>query len=82
MSKAITCLSGGRAGDVALAVLLAYETNGDCCKWIEAMAHVYGVEKDEKLDQLMDEWMSVIARVQDEDGYISANMEVRIPLAR
>lgn len=48
--------------------------DGDCYKWIEAMAHVYGVTKDEKLDRLMDEWIAIIGKAQDEDGYISSSI--------
>jgi len=48
--------------------------DGDCYKWIEAMAHVYSVRKDAKLDYLMDKWIAIIAKAQDEDGYISTNI--------
>jgi len=48
--------------------------DGDCYKWIETMAHVYAVTKDPKLDKLMDEWIGVIAKAQDADGYISTNI--------
>ncbi|MHC4202719.1 MAG: glycoside hydrolase family 127 protein, partial [Planctomycetota bacterium] len=48
--------------------------DGDCYKWIETMAHVYAVRKDAGLDRLMDEWIGIIARAQDADGYISTNV--------
>ena len=48
--------------------------DGDCYKWIEAIAHVYAITRDPKLDKLMDEWIGVIARAQDYDGYISTNI--------
>lgn len=35
---------------------------------------MYGVSKDEKLDKLMDEWIAIIAKARDEDGYISTNI--------
>jgi len=47
--------------------------DGDCYKWIETMAHVYALTEDAKLDRLMDEWIAVIAKAQDPDGYISTN---------
>jgi DUF1680 family protein len=48
--------------------------DGDCYKWIESMAHVYEVTKDAELNELMDEWITIIAKAQDEDGYISTNI--------
>jgi len=59
-----------------------YETNpggvdwsdGDCYKWIETMAHVYAIRKDEQLNSLMDEWIAIIKKAQDQDGYISTNI--------
>ena len=48
--------------------------DGDCFKWIETMAHVYAVRKDARLDRLMDKWIAITARAQDEDGYISTNI--------
>ncbi len=44
--------------------------DGDFYKWLEAVAFVYGVTKDEKLNQQMDEIIDVIGKVQREDGYI------------
>jgi len=49
-------------------------SDGDCYKWIETMAHVHGVKADPELDRLMDEWIAIIAKAQDEDGYISTNV--------
>ena len=48
--------------------------DGDCYKWIEAMACVYAVRKDAKLAHLMDKWIAIIAKAQDADGYISTNI--------
>jgi len=44
--------------------------DGDFYKWLETVAFVYGVTKDEQLNQLMDEIIDVIGKVQREDGYI------------
>ena len=51
--------------------------DGDCYKWIEAMAHVHSVRPDSRLGALMDEWIAVIAKAQRQDGYISVNMTGR-----
>ncbi len=48
--------------------------DGDNYKWIEAMAHVYNVNKDPALDRKMDAWIGVIGKAMEEDGYISTNI--------
>jgi len=50
--------------------------DGDCYKWLEAVARVYGMTRDERLDRLLDEWIAVIARAQAPDGYISTNIQL------
>lgn len=52
-------------------------SDGDCYKWIEAMALMYSVTGDASLDRKMDEWIDVIARAQMPDGYISTNMQLK-----
>jgi DUF1680 family protein len=44
--------------------------DGDCYKWLEAVAAVYAAKPDKELDQLMDEAVRVIARAQRADGYL------------
>ena len=44
--------------------------DGDFYKWLEAVAFVYGVTKDEKLNRQMDQIIDVIGKCQREDGYI------------
>lgn len=44
--------------------------DGDFYKWFEAAAYVYGMTKDEALDNLMDEIIEVIGAAQREDGYL------------
>ena len=44
--------------------------DGDFYKWLEAVAFVYGVTKDEKLNRQMDSIIEVIGKCQREDGYI------------
>ena len=48
--------------------------DGDNYKWIEAMAHVYNLNKNPDLDRKMDEWIEIIGKAQDADGYISTNV--------
>jgi len=42
-------------------------SDGNCYKWIEAMAYLYAVIKDAALDRKMDEWIGIIARAQAPD---------------
>ena len=51
-------------------------SDGDCYKWIEAVAHLYAATRDEKLDRLMDRWIDVIAKAQADDGYLSTNIQL------
>ncbi len=44
--------------------------DGDYYKTLEAMASVYAVSRDKKLDDMMDKAIAVIAKSQREDGYI------------
>lgn len=48
--------------------------DGDNYKWIESMAHVYNITKDPELDQKMDEWIEIIGKAMEDDGYISTNV--------
>ncbi len=48
--------------------------DGDNYKWIETMAHVYNLNEDPALNAKMDEWIGIIAKAQDPDGYISTNI--------
>src|SRR6185436_1888262 len=44
--------------------------DGDYYKMLEAVASVYGITKDRKLDSMMDKAIEVIGKAQREDGYI------------
>jgi DUF1680 family protein len=44
--------------------------DGDFYKWLEGVAAVYAVTKDPKLNNLMDDVITRIAKAQREDGYI------------
>ena len=43
---------------------------GDMYKWLEAVAAEYAVNKDPKLDALMDKFIEQVVKAQREDGYI------------
>jgi len=51
-------------------------SDGDCYKWIEAMARVYAITRDPALDKEMDYWIDLIARTQAPDGYISTQTQL------
>ena len=51
-------------------------SDGDCYKWMEAVAHVYGITNDPSLDQLLDEHIEVVAKAQDPDGYIGTHVQL------
>jgi len=53
-----------------------YWSDGDCYKWLEAVAHVYGVTGDEELDRVMDELIEVIGKAQAPDGYLSTQIQL------
>lgn len=44
--------------------------DGDMYKWLEGVASVYAVNKDPKLDALMDKFIETIRKSQREDGYL------------
>jgi len=43
-------------------------------KWLEAVAYVYSYTGDAKLDKWMDEVIDIIAKAQEEDGYIATQI--------
>ena len=50
--------------------------DGDCYKWLEAVAHVYGVTGDGELDRVMDESIEIIGKAQEPDGYICTQIQL------
>jgi DUF1680 family protein len=44
--------------------------DGDFLKWVEALAQIYAVTRDPKIDAQMDEIIAVVAKAQREDGYL------------
>lgn len=51
-------------------------SDGDCYKWLEALAHVYVQTGDPQLDREMDYWIDLIARTQAPDGYINTQVQL------
>ncbi|MDO6518432.1 glycoside hydrolase family 127 protein [Zobellia uliginosa] len=51
--------------------------DGDFYKWMEAKMYIYGVNKDEKIVEEMDEIIDVIAQAQQDDGYLSTPAIIR-----
>ncbi|MCM1079154.1 MAG: glycoside hydrolase family 127 protein [Bacteroidales bacterium] len=50
--------------------------DGDMYKWCESLAAVYAVTKDPQLDKIMDEFISLVAASQREDGYIHTQVNI------
>ena len=50
--------------------------DGDMYKWCESLAAVYAVTKDERLNEIMDEFISLVAASQREDGYIHTQVNI------
>lgn len=53
--------------------------DSDLYKWIEAAANCYRVEPDEKLLEMMQDCVQLIADAQDEDGYLSTYYQIEAP---
>ena len=50
--------------------------DGDCYKWIEAQSHIYSVTGDEKILEILDKIITVIAQAQDDDGYLCTQIQL------
>ena len=51
-------------------------SDGDCYKWMEAVAYVYGVTHDEELNRQLDDLIEVIGKAQEDDGYICTQIQL------
>lgn len=51
-------------------------SDGDCYKWIEALAWLYAISRDPALDREMDAWIELIAKSQAPDGYLSTQIQL------
>ena len=52
-------------------------SDGDCYKYMEALAHISGSTGDEAALDELDELIALVASAQQEDGYISTPMQLR-----
>ena len=52
-------------------------SDGDCYKYMEALTHIYGATKEPAIIDQLDELIDVIGQAQEDDGYISAPMQLR-----
>ncbi|MDI9520283.1 MAG: glycoside hydrolase family 127 protein [Bacillota bacterium] len=53
--------------------------DSDVAKWLEAVAYSLEAKKDEKLETLADEVIDLIARAQQDDGYLNTYFTVKEP---
>jgi len=51
-------------------------SDGDCYKWLEALAWLYAINRDPALDRELDTWIERIAKTQAPDGYISTQIQL------
>ena len=51
-------------------------SDGDCYKYMEAWAHVYGVTSDQSIMDHLDPLIEAVAAAQEDDGYISTPMQL------
>jgi DUF1680 family protein len=51
-------------------------SDGDCYKYVQALAHVFEATGDEPLDQEMDDIISAIAQAQEPDGYVNTQIQL------
>ncbi|WP_299713703.1 beta-L-arabinofuranosidase domain-containing protein [uncultured Tenacibaculum sp.] len=54
-----------------------YWHDGDFYKYMEAQIYVYGHNKDEKILEKLDEYISIIGKAQEEDGYLQTQIQLR-----
>ena len=52
-------------------------SDGDCYKYMEACAHIYGLTKEQSILDHLDPLIKAVAAAQEEDGYISTPMQLR-----
>jgi DUF1680 family protein len=50
--------------------------DGDFYKYIEGLSYAYGVTNDESINEKMDAYINVIAKAQQENGYIHTKIQI------
>jgi len=53
-----------------------FASDGECFKWMEAVAHAYSMTRDPELDRMLDELIEVVAKAQAPDGYLSTSVQM------
>ncbi|MBE0391397.1 MULTISPECIES: glycoside hydrolase family 127 protein [unclassified Flavobacterium] len=53
-----------------------YWHDGDFYKFMEAKTYIYGLTKNESILKELDEYIAVIGRAQEEDGYIHTHIQI------
>lgn len=56
--------------------------DGDFYKFMEAMMYVYAQNGDQRLLQQLDEYIEIIGRAQEEDGYLQTQAQLREDIER
>lgn len=56
--------------------------DSDAYKWLDAASRIYALQPDPKLASLMDDFISLIARTQQSDGYIFTYNQIHFPNQR
>ena len=56
--------------------------DSDAFKWLDAAARIYATHPDPKLANLMDDFIALISRVQQPDGYIYTYNQIHFPGTR
>ena len=56
--------------------------DGDFYKYMEAMSYVYAQTKDAKLLEELDEYIRIIGKAQEDDGYLQTQIQLRPQVTR
>ena len=51
--------------------------DGDFYKWMEAAVYIYAQNEDEKILKELDEYIEIIGKAQEEDGYLQTQIQLR-----
>ena len=55
-----------------------YWHDGDFYKFMEAKVYAYGLTKDAKLLKELDEYITIIAKAQEDDGYLQTQIQLKV----
>lgn len=51
--------------------------DGDFYKFMEAMMYLYAQNGDERINQKLDEWIEIIGKAQEPDGYLQTQVQLK-----